>query len=120
MGTVTNTAQFTEASELPAVSRGGKRRRIFVGTISMSSSYATGGDTVAGLPTDAGTLKGLFLSPTIAGGWHLTWDGSTATPKIKAHDLADGTVGNIGAEPAATTNLSAITGIGVLAVYEKG
>lgn len=120
MGTVSNTAQFTEASELPAVSRGGKRRRIFVGTISMSSSYSTGGDTVSGLPTDAGTLRGLFLSPTITGGWHLTWDGSTSTPKIKAHDLADSTAANIGAEPAATTNLSSLTGIGVMAVFEKG
>lgn len=120
MGTVTNTAQFTEASELPAVSRGGKRRRIFSGTISMSASYATGGDTVAGLPSDAGTLKGLFLSPTIKGGWHLTWDGGAATPKIQAFDLADATAANIGAEAAATTNLSAVTGIGVLAVFEQG
>jgi hypothetical protein len=116
MGTVSNTTGWVEASEPPAVSRG-KNRRTVTADISLSDSYATGGDTIS-LPAGFGTLKALFVAPSIKGGYHLTWDGGTTTAKIIAYDLADSTAANIGAQPAATTDLSTVS-VTVMAVFEK-
>lgn len=116
MGTVSNTTGWIEASEPPAVSRG-KSRRVVTADITLSASYATGGDTIT-LPDGFGTLRALFISPTIKGGYHLTWDGGTTTAKIIAYDLADSTAANIGAQPSATTDLSTIS-VDVMAVFEK-
>lgn len=116
MGTVANTTGWVEATEPPAVSRG-KSRRTVIADITMSESYATGGDTIT-LPEGLGTLRALFVTPTIKGGYHLTWDGGTTTAKIIAYDLADASAANIGAQPSATTDLSTIS-VDVMAIFEK-
>lgn len=116
MGTVTNTTGWVEATEPPAVSRG-KSRRTVIADVSLSNSYATGGETVS-LPAGLGTLKALFIAPTIKGGYHLTWDGGTTTAKIIAYDLAASAAEDIGAQPSATTDLSTVS-VTVMAVFEK-
>ena len=120
MGNISITAGPLLASEQPAISRGGRRRTVVYGTFSMSASYATNGDTIA-VPNASsyGTLVAFFITPTVKGGYHLVWDGGTSTVKVIAYDLADGTAGNIGAQPTSTTDLSSITGVSFMAVYEK-
>lgn len=119
MGTVSITAGPLQASEQPAVSRGGRRRTTVYGTFSMSASYATGGDTIT-VPNASsyGTLVFLTVSPSISGGYALSWatDGSA---KIQAYDVQDATAANLGDEAGSTADLSTITGLRFMAVYEK-
>lgn len=74
------------------------------GTITMSASYATGGDTVT-LPADISKLRKLWAIEVLTpmdGTRFYAWDGSTTTPKIKAFTAAN-------AEASAATNLSSVT-----------
>lgn len=89
---------------------------IIPASITMSASYATGGDTVT-LPTDAKgmQLAGLVIQNPLgrtAGGTRVfSWDGSLTTPKIHAMVMSTG------AQVASTTDLSAIT-LDVLFIFE--
>ncbi len=112
MGTVANTVPFAEFGEAPAISRGGKRLRRLMGTITMSASYATGGDTLSGLPTGVGTLKAVNILNRQDGTRFYDWDGSTSTPKIKGY-----TAGN--AEVSNATDLSAVAARVVELIYEQ-
>lgn len=115
MGNVANTEDFREGGQEPALSRGGKRLRFFLAKITMSASYATGGDTlqIPTLPTGFG-LKGVFVAENPdATPRFISWDGSNATPKLKAFVESAGTLGEV----TAATNLSAVTRT-ILAVFE--
>ena len=121
MGTVTNAAQFAEGGEAPAVSRGGKVYRRFYGTITMSDSYATGGDTVGGLPTGVGTLYALriidpFRAAVDSKFTTFTWDGGTSTVKVLAFG-EEGTSG-VTTQHANTTDISAVS-LKVELIYEQ-
>ena len=80
--------------------------------VTMSSSYATGGDTVT-LPSDfrgQGDFVALFIANPVDATRIYTWDGGTATPKIKAFTA-------VGTEVTATTNLSTVV-LYVLAILK--
>lgn len=112
MGTVANTTPFVESSTTPTRSVGGRRTRIFTGKVTPSSSYATGGETIGGLPTGVGTLKAVFITPYHDGTRTWTWDNSTSTPKMKAFDA-------FATEEGAATDVSGTT-FQVMLVYEQG
>lgn len=115
MGTVANTTDFREGGSPKAVSRGGKTLRYFLGKVTLSSSYATGGDTltVPTLPTGFSLVAVFIAENPDATPRFVSWDGSTGTPKLKAFVESTGTLGEV----ANTTNLSAVTR-NVLLVYE--
>lgn len=79
-------------------------KRIVEGTLTLSSSYATGGDTL-NLATLVGlkTLDDMRINAgsgvTIAGGYQIKLGGTPAAPTIQAY-------GSTNAEVAAATNLS--------------
>lgn len=80
--------------------------------VTMSSSYATGGDTVA-LPGDfrgQGDFVALLIANPMDGTRIYTWDGGTTTPKIKAYTA-------LSTEVTATTNLSTVV-LYVLAILK--
>lgn len=99
MGTVANTTPFVEGGEAPAVSRGGKKYRKFFGTVTGSSSYATGGETLGGLPTGVGTLQAVTVHNGHDGTRMWFWNGNTSTPKLIAYDA-------FATEEGSTTNVS--------------
>ena len=101
MGTFTNTTQFKQVSEEPAVSRGGAREIKLRGKITGSSSYATGGDTVT-VPTITGaTLAEVRITAQPPSGTRVwAWDQGTSTPKILAFDA-------FATQEANATNVSA-------------
>lgn len=105
MGAATNNTGWTEATAEPPVSRGVRRPNVAC-EVTLSNSY-NGGENVE-FPVD-GTLRALFISPTICGGYHLTWDGGNP-PRIKAYTLD-------GHEAAKEMDLSHIT-VNLLAFYE--
>lgn len=115
MGTVSNTTDFREGGAPAPVSRGGKRLRFFIGKVTMSSSYATGGDTlqVPTLPAGFSLVQVHVAENPDATPRFVTWDGSTSTPKLKAFVESAGVMGEV----ANATNLSAVTR-NVLLVYE--
>jgi hypothetical protein len=94
-----------EATVEAPVSRGVRRPNI-AAELTLSSQY-NGGDSVE-FPYE-GTLRALIVSPQVAGGYHLSWDGKTP-PSIKAYSLA-------GHEADKDEDLSHIT-VNVLAFYE--
>lgn len=90
----------------------GKGRIVRVLTsLTMSTSYATGGDTVTLDPDIRGLkLRGLLILNPFDGTRRYEWDGSTSTPKIKA-------LSAFATEVAAATNLGAVT-LQVEFIYE--
>lgn len=111
MGTVANTAPFVEYGSTTPVSKGGKRRVVMIGTVTMSNSYATGGDTIT-VPVITGySLKAVEVVNRTDGTRLYDWDGSTATPKLKAYT-------GLAAEAVATTDLSAVAARTVILTYE--
>lgn len=70
-------------------------------TVTMSASYATGGDTLP-VPGGFGSLYAVEIINDTDGTRWFVWDGSAATPKIKGYTAT-------ATEVTATTNLSAIT-----------
>lgn len=111
MGTITNSVEFHEGADPGPVSRGATRVRRSMATVALSTSYATGGDTL-NIPSDIGALKGVFVAPMADGTRYYSWNGSTSTPKIQSYVQATG------AESAATTNLSTVT-LQVMAIFEQ-
>lgn len=111
MGNVVNSTEFHEGADPAPVSRGATRVRRAFATVALSSSYATGGDTLS-VPSDIGSLKQLYVSPLADGTRYYSWNGSTSTPKIQSYVQATG------AESAATTNLSTVT-LNVMAIFEQ-
>jgi len=69
-------------------------------TITMSSSYTTGGEAVTAASLGMTTINSMILGP--AGGYTFKWDSTNG--KIMAYSTA-------ATEVTATTNLSAITDI---------
>lgn len=103
MGTTTNSSMIGPAAGHLNFSGLAMNSELVVFTTKMSSSYATGGDTIA-LPGD---IKSTAVQWLDVGNWadgtrFYQWDGSTTTPKIKAYTAA-------GTEVSSTTNLSAVT-----------
>ena len=87
MGTFTNTTEFKQVSEVPAVSRGGAREIKLRGKITGSSSYATSGDTLTVPTVPGGTLAEVRVTSgpsTAARRWE--WNQNTSTPKLLAYD----------------------------------
>jgi hypothetical protein len=104
MGTTTNSGMIGPAAGHLNFSGMSSNSELVVFTTKMSTSYATGGDTIA-LPSD---IKSTVVQWLDVGNWadgtrFYQWDGTTgASPKIKAYTAA-------GTEVANTTNLSAVT-----------
>ena len=113
MGTLTNTAAFSRASTVPAQSAGGGKRRVtFIGTCSLSNSYATGGDTLTTpTPPTNFVLRGVKVLNECDGTRRYHWNGNTVTPKIQSYTA-------FATESVATTDLSAVTGLVVELMYE--
>jgi hypothetical protein len=101
LGTITNTADFRALGVEPPESRGGARFRRPYAEVNMSNSYATGGDTLTGIPVGNGTLKCVTVIGASDKTRNFWWDGSLVTPKIMAESRA-------GVEVAAATDLSAV------------
>lgn len=114
MGIVRHSAQFIETPEPPLPSRGGRRRRVFLAVLGLSTAYEAGGDEVTGLPEGVGKLVGLFLTPAVAAGHFVSWNGDTHRPRIAAYSLPNGDEAEVGAD------LSLLIGIACMAVYEQG
>lgn len=92
MGTVTTSIKSRHAL--------GGGRRMVSGTITMSSSYATGGDTVNVGDLEMGNLDQLIcVAETQA--YQIHWNGNEGTPTVIADQGAT--------EVTATTNLSSVT-----------
>lgn len=103
MGTTTSSAVIGPAAGHLNFSGLSANSELVVFTTKMSSSYATGGDTLA-LPSDIKSTTVQFLS---VGNWadgtrFYQWDGSTSTPKVKGYTAA-------GTEVSNATDLSAVT-----------
>lgn len=95
-------AAFTQKGD--AITLGGTNRLLF-GTVAMSSSYATGGDTLD-MPGDISLGEGSVLIGQ-AGGYVLEYDGTNA--KVKAYrDNGTATAAAL-PEVAAAVNLSAVS-----------
>lgn len=94
MGNLANTVGFTEGGGTSITSRGGKRYRRLFGTVTFSSSYATGGDSVQ-VPSGYGTLVAVNVLcwnvGTVAAPKIVQWDGSTSTPKLRLSTAYAGT-----------------------------
>ena len=82
---------------------GGPSVDIVMVTITMSSSYATGGETLT-LPASikGKQLRAVHLINRHDGTRVWEWDGSTTTPKLKAYDA-------FATEEGAGTNVSSVT-----------
>lgn len=106
MGTVANTTDFERVSYGAPESAGtGRQMKMVTATVALSSSYATGGDTLA-VPTDMGTLVTVLVAPEIKSSTDVvTWNGSTSTPKLQAWAESTGTL----TEATAASNQSTKT-----------
>lgn len=114
MGTTATTATTTNTSGRGEVFFEGGRRALLVEiSFTMSSSYATGGDTLS-LPTTAlklgRELEAVIILNPLDGTRIYQWDGNKTTPKIQAFT-------GLAAEVAATTNLSAVAARKALLLY---
>lgn len=92
----------------------GQQTRVYA-TVTMSSSYATGGDTLT-LPDDAKGLQLVGVNvlnpvPTVADRV-ISWNGDKTTPKLIAMVMSTGV------EVANATNLSAVT-VAVEFIFES-
>lgn len=105
MGAAVNNTGWIEATIEAPTSRGPRRPNV-AAEVTLSDQY-NGGESVE-FPIQ-GTLRSFIVSPQIAGGYHLSWDGNNP-PKIKAY-LMDGH------EADKDADLSHIT-VNVLAFYE--
>ena len=112
MGNAVATTAPQDGSTPAPVSVGGRRHRRVFQKFTMSASYSTGGDTLA-VPTGFGSLIDVRISNAFDGTRMFTWDGSTATPKVKATKLSAGAY----AEETAATNLSAVV-LGIEFLFE--
>lgn len=73
------------------------------GTITMSNSYATGGDSITAAQMGLGTIKKILIAS--AGGYVLRYNSANGT--IQAYDTGAAS-GDALAEAVSTTNLSAV------------
>lgn len=74
------------------------------GSITLSNSYATGGDTLTAAQLGLGTIKGIQISP--ASGYVFAYNSGTG--KVQAYETGAALSGVL-AEAANGTNLSAIS-----------
>jgi hypothetical protein len=94
-------ATFTQRNEFPI----GNSGRLVTGTLTMSNSYATGGDTLD-LQGDVGAAEGSLIIGSVAGGRALEWDGTNQ--KVLAYqDNAAAAAAALG-QVANATNLSTV------------
>lgn len=101
----TTTALTSKGVHTPVriIGAGGPNVDVALVSITMSSSYATGGETLT-LPADirAKQLLAVDLITRHDGTRLWEWDGSTTTPKLKAYDA-------FATEEGAATNVSGTT-----------
>lgn len=104
MGTATCTLLTGNNAEGPVTRLApGPNHREVIFQIVPSSSYATGGETIA-LPTDAklGDIVAIELITRHDGTRIWEWNGSTSAPKVIAYDA-------FATEEGSTTNVSGVT-----------
>lgn len=109
-----NTTGWIIASTPSAVSRS-KDRLVISGDVTLSDSYSTGGDGLV-FPDEYGTLRALYCSPQVAGGYMLAWNGDPDDPGVQAFSV-DTTTG-LFVEADAETDLSTIS-VTVIATFES-